>query len=111
MTSERTYTVSLQSGDVKVTNEDLSKFRDAYGLSAELATRTSELLWLDLYIYSTHFELDPHSVLLEIKHLESGIFCPTSPMSRIRSALASTMVLPAVCRPKASFIAPQMLGA
>src|SRR6266481_7121131 len=70
--SSRTYTVSLQDSEVKVTDDQLSEFAASYSLSPEISSRTSELFWLDLYIYDLAFGVNPNDVLREITNLENG---------------------------------------
>jgi hypothetical protein len=71
MTS-RTYTVTLKNGRaVKITDRDLTVFRDMY-IEGELATRMSELIWLDIYVYNVEFGINPYEVLDTIRMLEHG---------------------------------------
>ena len=70
--ASRIYTVSLNSVEVKVTDEQLSEFAAMYSVSDEIRSRISELLWLDLYIFDSEFGVSPDDVLREIKNLEYG---------------------------------------
>ena len=67
----RTYTATLKNRNVELTDRDLATFRDTY-IDGELATRMSELLWLDMYVYDAEFGISPHDVLDAIHSLERG---------------------------------------
>jgi hypothetical protein len=66
-----TYTVKLPNGVLKVTTEELSRFRDLYLGPSELASRMSELLCLDIFVFE-HQGVSPEFVLFAIKDLENG---------------------------------------
>ena len=70
--SERTYTVSLNDRDIKVTSRDLAVFRTCFVGTTELANRMSELIWLDIYLLDATFGASPHELLSAIKDLEQG---------------------------------------
>jgi hypothetical protein len=65
----RTYTVKLGDGDLKVTSEELSRYRDLYLGPCELASRISELLWLDIFVFERQ-GVTAGLLLLAIKDLE-----------------------------------------
>ncbi len=68
----RTYTVLLQSKELKVTDTQLHSFGDELGISGDLRARVSELLLLDLFVYATEFGVSPHDVIDELQNLENG---------------------------------------
>jgi hypothetical protein len=70
--SARTYTAKLKDRDVKITSQDLAVFCDMYLGGNELATRMSELLWLDIYVLDAAFGVSPHDILSAIKDVEHG---------------------------------------
>jgi hypothetical protein len=70
--SARTYTVFLDHVELKVTDEQLTEFAAACGLRPDIASRASELFWLDLYVYVKQFGIDVDDVLSEIRALETG---------------------------------------
>jgi hypothetical protein len=72
MVSERTYTVKLRGRDVKIGSRALAVFRDMYVSTSELASRMSELIWLDIYILDAAFSVSPHDILRAIGDLERG---------------------------------------
>jgi hypothetical protein len=72
MMSEQTYTAKLKNRDVKITSRDLVVFRDMYVATSELASRMSELIWLDIYILDAVFGVSPHDILSAIREIEQG---------------------------------------
>jgi hypothetical protein len=68
----RTYTVYLEDKQLKITNEQLSEFAEYIGLKESYKNRVSELLILDLFVYTTEFGVSPHDVIEEIENLENG---------------------------------------
>lgn len=69
----RTYTVFLKDDkQLKITNEQLSDFADGFGLKNSYKARVSELLLLDLFVYTTESGVSPHDVIEEIENLEKG---------------------------------------
>lgn len=70
--SERTYTVNVKGGSIKVASRDLAAFRDMYIWDSDLISRMSELLWMDIYTLDAAYGVGPHDVLEPIKHLELG---------------------------------------
>jgi hypothetical protein len=70
--TERTYTVTLKDRIVKISNRDLTVFREMYVGDTELAGRMSELLWVDIYTLDAAFGVSPHDVLSAIRVLEQG---------------------------------------
>jgi len=69
---KRTYTVFLNSKQIKITNEGLSLFADQIGISNAYRERVSELLILDLFIYVTQLGVSPQDILEELVNLENG---------------------------------------
>jgi hypothetical protein len=72
MVSERTYTAKLRGKDIKIGSRDLAAFRDMYVAMSELASRMSELIWIDIYILDAAFGVSPHDILRAIGDLERG---------------------------------------
>lgn len=68
----RTYTVFLKDKQLKITNEQLSEFAEDFGINESYKSRVSELLILDLFVYTTEFGVSPHDVIEEIENLENG---------------------------------------
>ena len=65
----RTYTVFLKDDkQLKITNEQLSDFADGFGLKNSYKARVSELLLLDLFVYTTESGVSPHDVIEEIEN-------------------------------------------
>ena len=68
----RTYTISLHTGDVQITDIELSKFADGLDLPGGSRARVSELLLVDLFGHLISKDLDPSRVVDEINNLERG---------------------------------------
>jgi len=69
---ERTYTVFHKEKTLKINNEQLSKFASHVRLNKSYRDRVSELLILNLFVYSIEFGINPREVIEEIENLESG---------------------------------------
>ncbi len=69
---DRTYTVQLKDRELRVKSRDLAIFRDLHLGTFELASRMSELLWLDIYIWETAYGIGANEVLHVIQDLEQG---------------------------------------
>lgn len=70
--SERTYTAQLGDRHIKLTDRQLSAFREAYIGNSELGKRMSELIWFDMYVLDAQFGVSPHDILGAIRGLEAG---------------------------------------
>lgn len=70
--SGRTYTAQLKGRQIKLTDRQLSAFREAYIGNSELAKRMSELIWFDMYVLDAEFGVSPHDILSAIRELEAG---------------------------------------
>jgi hypothetical protein len=64
--------VKLKGRTIKLTSHDLEVFRDMYVADAELISRMSELLWVDIYTLDAEFGIGPHDILGAIRALEQG---------------------------------------
>jgi hypothetical protein len=67
-----TYVVQLNDRELRVTSRDLAMFRDLYLGTSELASRMSELLWLDIHTWETAYGINASEVLQVIQDLEHG---------------------------------------
>ena len=47
-------------------------FRDMYVATSDLASRMSELIWLDIYILDAVFGVSPHDILSAIRGIDTG---------------------------------------
>jgi hypothetical protein len=66
-----TYTVCLNDRSIKLSREELARFRDLHLAPSELSIRTSELLWLDIFVFSLQ-GVSPEFILCAIRDLEEG---------------------------------------
>jgi hypothetical protein len=72
LVSECTYTAKLKDRDVQITSRDLAVFRDMHLGTSELASRMSELIWLDIYILDAEFGINTADILSAIREVEQG---------------------------------------
>ena len=68
----KTWTAKLRGRDVSFTSETLTRWRDLYVSDDDLASRMSELLWVDLYVLSNEFGIAPPEVIASINDVEAG---------------------------------------
>ena len=64
--------VQLNDRELRITSRDLAMFRDLYLGTSELASRMSELLWLDIYTWETAYGINASEVLHVIQDLEQS---------------------------------------
>lgn len=70
--NSRIYTVKLKERDIKITSQHLNDLADMYIADAELRSRMSELIWLDMAVMDFEFGVSPHDILSSIQELEAG---------------------------------------
>ncbi|MAR01750.1 MAG: hypothetical protein CMI00_14580 [Oceanospirillaceae bacterium] len=66
------YTATLKNRDISITPEQLADFKSLLRFDDDLKSRVSDLFYLDLYIYSTEFSVNPAIITEEIINLENG---------------------------------------
>lgn len=70
--AERTYTVELRGKEIKITNQQLSAYRQMHIGNSELSERMSELIWLDMYVLDAEFGVSSFEILRSIEELEQS---------------------------------------
>ncbi|MCK1743189.1 hypothetical protein IVA80_20565 [Bradyrhizobium sp. 139] len=63
----RTWTAKMRGHDVSITSDRLAEFGKFYVSDPDLASRMSELLWLDMYVLDQEFGVGPRDILKSIE--------------------------------------------
>lgn len=70
---EKGYVANIRGKSTRISADELNEFSRLYSPQGDFNSRISKLFWVDLYILSEEFHIDPPEILREISFLESGI--------------------------------------